>query len=91
MLNLSSQDNSLSNYQILLDESQRLLNVLSCAIDDLESAATSIESCYSIDDISADANQIAKCRKQMQDSRNFLRNTAIPSIIQNMEQVQDEN
>lgn len=90
MASLSSLYRLLSKYQNLLYESQQMVNILVRAIDDLEPAATKIESCYSINEMSADIKQIANCRNKIESNKDFLKNTAIPAINRKIEQIQRE-
>lgn len=74
----------------MLSETSRLVSTLTRAIDDLEPAATKIETYFSIDDASADLKKIANCSEKIESNRDFLKNTAIPAINRKIEQIKRE-
>lgn len=90
MASLDSLYRLLRKYRNLLYETEQMADILVRAIDDLEPAVTKIESCYSIDEMSADLNKIANCRENIESNKDFLKKTAIPAINRKIEQIQRE-
>lgn len=90
MSSLNSLRSDLNNYQNFRANMQDLSTKVTQAEESLDSAINKIGSCYEIDDISADVNNISDCKNCLSNQRDFIVQNIIPSIDSKIDEIKKE-
>ena len=90
MSSLSSLYGDLRYYQKLLSDTYSLSGTVGQAIDALDPAISKIDSCFQIDEVSADLKQISNCREKLHNHKCYLSSTAIPAIERKISSIRRE-
>lgn len=75
---------NLSNYGSFKTQVNNMIVQLNQAISYLEASKKKSSNCLMINDVSADNNNVAEIYNSLVSQRDFLKNTCIPSIDQEM-------